>query len=65
MLNHEGEEAGVLVDGRLELTVGSETHVLEARRQLLFREQQAAPFSQSLRCAGTLDQRHHARKFLT
>lgn len=29
MLNHEGEEAGVLVDGRLELTVGSETYVLE------------------------------------
>ena len=30
MLNHEGEEAGVLVDGRLELTVGNEVFVLES-----------------------------------
>jgi transcriptional regulator with XRE-family HTH domain len=30
MLAHEGEEAGMLVEGRLELTVGSETYVLEA-----------------------------------
>ena len=29
MLNHEGEEAGVLVDGRLELTVGGEVFTLE------------------------------------
>ncbi|MCY1517950.1 HTH-type transcriptional regulator PuuR [compost metagenome] len=29
MLTHEGEEAGMLVEGRLELTVGSETYVLE------------------------------------
>ncbi len=29
MLNHEGEEAGVLVSGRLELTVGSELFILE------------------------------------
>ncbi len=29
MLNHEGEETGVLVEGRLELTVGNETFVLE------------------------------------
>nr|WP_298168610.1 cupin domain-containing protein [uncultured Pseudomonas sp.] len=29
MLMHEGEEAGMLVEGRLELTVGSETYVLE------------------------------------
>ena len=28
MLMHEGEEAGMLVEGRLELTVGSETYVL-------------------------------------
>ena len=30
MLNHIGEEAGVLVEGRLELTVGGEVFVLEA-----------------------------------
>ena len=29
MLNHDGEEAGMLVDGRLELTVGTEVFVLE------------------------------------
>ncbi len=29
MLNHDGEEAGMLVEGRLELTVGSEVFVLE------------------------------------
>ncbi|WP_339488955.1 cupin domain-containing protein [Pseudomonas sp. EL_65y_Pfl2_R95] len=29
MLNHEGEEAGILVEGRLELVVGSETYTLE------------------------------------
>ena len=30
MLTHEGEETGILVEGRLELTVGLETFVLEA-----------------------------------
>ena len=29
MYAHEGEETGVLVEGRLELTVGDETFVLE------------------------------------
>lgn len=29
MLAHEGEEAGMLVEGRLELTVGSQTYILE------------------------------------
>ncbi|HSX89488.1 MAG TPA: cupin domain-containing protein [Pseudomonas sp.] len=29
MLTHEGEEAGMLVEGRLELTVGNETYTLE------------------------------------
>ncbi|AOU97409.1 XRE family transcriptional regulator [Acidihalobacter yilgarnensis] len=29
MLQHEGEEAGVVVRGRMEITVGSETRVLE------------------------------------
>ena len=29
MLTHEGEETGILVEGRLELTVGNETYVLE------------------------------------
>ena len=63
MLNHEGE-AGVLVDGRLELTVGSETYVLERGAATISRAT-SRTVSQSLRCAGTLDQRHHARKFLT
>jgi DNA-binding XRE family transcriptional regulator len=30
MLTHEGEESGLLVDGRLELTVGSEIYILES-----------------------------------
>jgi mannose-6-phosphate isomerase-like protein (cupin superfamily) len=30
MLTHEGEETGILVEGRLELVVGLETFVLEA-----------------------------------
>lgn len=29
MLNHEGEEAGMLISGRLELTVGDEIFILE------------------------------------
>ncbi|MNC77080.1 HTH-type transcriptional regulator PuuR [compost metagenome] len=29
MLTHEGEETGILVEGRLELVVGLETFVLE------------------------------------
>ncbi|WP_010489208.1 cupin domain-containing protein [Pseudomonas sp. S9] len=29
MLNHEGEEAGMLIEGRLELVVGSESYILE------------------------------------
>lgn len=30
MYSHEGEETGVLVEGRLELTVGDEVYVLES-----------------------------------
>ncbi|TWI56647.1 XRE family transcriptional regulator [Pseudomonas duriflava] len=30
MLDHEGEEAGMVVSGRLELTVGSDTYLLES-----------------------------------
>ncbi|MET1079365.1 MAG: cupin domain-containing protein [Pseudomonas sp.] len=30
MLTHEGEEAGILLEGRLELIVGSETYILES-----------------------------------
>jgi mannose-6-phosphate isomerase-like protein (cupin superfamily) len=29
MYAHEGEEAGLVVEGRLELTVGGEVHILE------------------------------------
>ncbi len=30
MLTHEGEESGILIEGQLELTVGSEIYVLES-----------------------------------
>ena len=30
MLVHEGEEAGILIEGRLELSVGSQTYILES-----------------------------------
>ena len=44
MLNHEGEEAGVLVDGRLELTVGSEVFVLESGDSYYFESTQPHRF---------------------
>ena len=44
MLNHEGEEAGVLVDGRLELTVGSEVYVLESGDSYYFESTQPHRF---------------------
>ena len=37
MLAHEGEEAGVLIEGRLELTVGEEVHILERGDSYYFR----------------------------
>jgi transcriptional regulator with XRE-family HTH domain len=40
MLTHEGEEAGILVEGRLELTVGSETYTLEAGDSYYFESSQ-------------------------
>lgn len=44
MLNHEGEEAGVLVEGRLELTVGSEVYVLESGDSYYFESTQPHRF---------------------
>jgi transcriptional regulator with XRE-family HTH domain len=53
MLNHEGEEAGVLVDGRLELTVGDEVYILEPGDSYYFRSDQPHrfrnPFDQAAR----------------
>ena len=60
MLSHQGEEAGILVEGRLELTVSGQVYVLESGDSYYF-EQQAASFPQSVRCAGAADQRHHRR----
>lgn len=44
MLNHEGEEAGVLVDGRLELTVGNEIYILESGDSYYFESNQPHRF---------------------
>ena len=42
-----GEEGGVVVRGKVELTVGGQTRVLGPGRRLLFRERDAAPLPQS------------------
>ena len=44
MLYHEGEEAGVLVAGRLELTVGDEVYVLECGDSYYFQSNQPHRF---------------------
>ncbi|MCQ4348606.1 cupin domain-containing protein [Pseudomonas stutzeri] len=44
MLNHEGEEAGVVVDGRLELTVGDEVYILGSGDSYYFRSDQPHRF---------------------
>ncbi len=44
MLVHDGEEAGVLVGGRLELTVGDEVHVLECGDSYYFRSERPHRF---------------------
>ena len=36
MLHHEAEEGGVVISGRLELTVGDETHLLGPGDSYLF-----------------------------
>ena len=46
MLSHAGEEGGVVIKGRIELTVGGATRVLAARRGLLFRQSAPAPLPQ-------------------
>lgn len=37
MLTHEGEEGGVIIQGRLEVTVGDQTRVLKAGEAYLFK----------------------------
>ncbi|MFN3520723.1 MAG: cupin domain-containing protein [Phenylobacterium sp.] len=37
MLTHEGEEGGVIIQGRLEVTVGEQTRVLKAGEAYLFK----------------------------
>jgi transcriptional regulator with XRE-family HTH domain len=46
MLTHAGEEGGVIVKGKIELSVGGESRVL-GRRCVLFQEFHAASLSQS------------------
>ncbi len=38
-LSHEGEEVGFVIEGTLELTVGSETHLLQAEDSFSFRSE--------------------------
>ncbi len=44
MLNHEGQETGMLVEGRLELTVGNEVHILESGDSYYFESNQPHRF---------------------
>ena len=44
MLQHEGEEAGVLISGRLELTVGAEVFILESGDSYYFQSSQPHRF---------------------
>ena len=44
MLNHEGEESGLLVEGRLELTVGEAVYILERGDSYYFRSDQPHRF---------------------
>ncbi len=44
MLRHEGEEGGVVVSGRIELTVGARDARARAGRCILFHERDPAPF---------------------
>lgn len=44
MLYHEGEEAGVLIEGRLELTVGNEVYILERGDSYYFQSNQPHRF---------------------
>jgi transcriptional regulator with XRE-family HTH domain len=57
MLNHEGEEAGVVVAGRLELTVGGELFILESGDSYYFESNKPHrfrnPFDQPARLIST------------
>ncbi len=45
MLSHQGEEAGIVVQGRLELTVGAEVHVLDTGDSYYFESSQPHRFN--------------------
>ncbi|EZQ18029.1 cupin domain-containing protein [Pseudomonas sp. G11-1] len=45
MLSHQGEEAGIVVQGRLELTVGAEIHVLDTGDSYYFESSQPHRFN--------------------
>ena len=47
MLTHAGEEGGVVVKGRIELSVGGDSRILGAGGCVLFQEFDSAPVSQS------------------
>ena len=47
MLTHAGEEGGVIVKGKIELTVGGESRLLGVGRCVLLQELHAASLSQS------------------
>jgi mannose-6-phosphate isomerase-like protein (cupin superfamily) len=64
MLTHEGEETGILVEGRLELVVGLETFMLEAGDSYYFESTKPHRFRNPFDCAGATDQRSHAGEFL-
>ena len=44
-ITHEGEECGIVLSGRLQVTVGDQTAVLRARGCVLLQEQPAAQLS--------------------
>ncbi|MEH2549480.1 transcriptional regulator with XRE-family HTH domain [Bradyrhizobium sp. AZCC 2262] len=63
-LTHDGEEGGIVVSGRLEVTVDDERRILDPRRRLLFRKPEAASLPLRRRKAVRSDQRLHAADVL-
>ena len=51
MLSHKGEEGGIVVAGRIELTVGAQSRVLGPGRRVLLHQRRAAPVPQLRRRA--------------
>ena len=65
MLSHQGEEAGLVIKGRLALEVDGRRYELARRRRLLLRQPQAARFPQRRRRRTGGRLRLHAADFLT